>query len=363
MFKSDFFKKYLLPGFMFQSVVIVGGYGTGRELMEYFLTLGPISGMLAMGVTTIIWGILCALTFDFARSIKGYDYRSFFMALLGPKLWYLFEISYLCMVIIVLAIIAATTGSVLSIILGYPFNYGAFGLAIVICFLTFKGSKLIEVLFSYWSVFLYITYITFFLVCFALYGDQIQQNLAQSTLNPGWIKNGVVYASYNLGFIPAIFFCLKYINTRKEALCSGVFAGVCAMLPGFLFLIAALSFYPEVVPLEIPSTYIMQKIGNQPLLIVFHIVLLGSLIETGVGMIHAVNERLTHHWTDSGRTPPASFRLISAIILLSVSVGVAQLGLSWLIAKGYGTLTWFFLIAYIIPLIFVSILKVLKKKN
>ena len=34
--KSATFKKYLLPGFVFQSVTIGGGYGTGRELVEYF---------------------------------------------------------------------------------------------------------------------------------------------------------------------------------------------------------------------------------------------------------------------------------------------------------------------------------------
>jgi hypothetical protein len=28
------FKKYLLPGLVFQSVVIAGGYGTGRELAD-----------------------------------------------------------------------------------------------------------------------------------------------------------------------------------------------------------------------------------------------------------------------------------------------------------------------------------------
>ena len=37
---SGFFKKYLLPGFVFQSIVIGGGYGTGRELVEFFMTTG-----------------------------------------------------------------------------------------------------------------------------------------------------------------------------------------------------------------------------------------------------------------------------------------------------------------------------------
>ena len=35
------FQRYLLPGFVFQSGVIAGGYGTGRELVEFFLPYGP----------------------------------------------------------------------------------------------------------------------------------------------------------------------------------------------------------------------------------------------------------------------------------------------------------------------------------
>jgi hypothetical protein len=30
---NDFFRRYLLPGFVFESAVIAGGYATGRELV------------------------------------------------------------------------------------------------------------------------------------------------------------------------------------------------------------------------------------------------------------------------------------------------------------------------------------------
>ena len=36
MFRNIFFKKFILPGLIFQSLVIGGGYGTGRELVEFF---------------------------------------------------------------------------------------------------------------------------------------------------------------------------------------------------------------------------------------------------------------------------------------------------------------------------------------
>ena len=44
----SWYKKYLLPGFIAQSVLIAGGYGTGRELVEYFVQYGPTGGLMGM---------------------------------------------------------------------------------------------------------------------------------------------------------------------------------------------------------------------------------------------------------------------------------------------------------------------------
>ena len=45
---SDWFRRYLLPGFVFEAAVIAGGYATGRELVEFFLPAGPWGGLLGM---------------------------------------------------------------------------------------------------------------------------------------------------------------------------------------------------------------------------------------------------------------------------------------------------------------------------
>ena len=106
MKKEHWFNTYLLPGFIFQSLIIAGGYATGRELVEFFLRLGPVSGLLAMLVTTLIWSAVAAVSFEFARLTSSYDYRAFFRELLG-KAWFLYEIAYICMLLLVLSVIAA----------------------------------------------------------------------------------------------------------------------------------------------------------------------------------------------------------------------------------------------------------------
>ena len=59
--KIALFNKYLLPGFIFQSLIIGGGYGTGRELVEFFLIEGPVYGLINMLVATIIWSLVLAV--------------------------------------------------------------------------------------------------------------------------------------------------------------------------------------------------------------------------------------------------------------------------------------------------------------
>ena len=85
MSQPGFLRRILLPGFVFQSVVIAGGYGTGRELAEFFLMEGPVGGLLAMLVSTLLWSLVCAVTYDLARVAGTYDYRTFFQKLLKSQ--------------------------------------------------------------------------------------------------------------------------------------------------------------------------------------------------------------------------------------------------------------------------------------
>ena len=84
------FNKYLLPGFIFQSLIIGGGYGTGRELVEFFLSEGPVYGLINMAVATIIWSLVLAVCFEFSRIGSHFEYRSFLKDLLG-KSWIAYE--------------------------------------------------------------------------------------------------------------------------------------------------------------------------------------------------------------------------------------------------------------------------------
>ena len=188
------FKKYLLPGLVFQSVVIAGGYGTGRELVEYFLNYGPLGGLLGMLIiTTVMWSVLLALTFEFSRKFRAYDYRTFFMKLLGP-FWFLFEILYFILLFIVLGVIGSAAGALLRDNFGIPFIIGVMIMLGAIGFLTFKGSGLIEKFLSSWSIVLYIVYGLFLIVAVVKFGPEIQKNFSSGIALPKWSLGGFKYA-------------------------------------------------------------------------------------------------------------------------------------------------------------------------
>ena len=192
------------------------------------------------------------------------------------------------------------------------------------------------------------------------FGPLIQESFASGVILPNWALGGFKYALYNLGTVPAVLFCLNHIESRKEAVTAGILGGFIGIIPGALFLASVLGHYPGVLPEEIPAVFLLRKAGVPLLLIVFQIVLFGTLIETGTGFIHSVNERIRSTLRARGKDLLRWERPLVALIMLLIAVGISSFGLVNLIAKGYGTAAWGFLIAYIIPILTLGIYKILR---
>ena len=355
-------KRYLLPGLVFQSLVIAGGYGTGRELVEFFLSYGPIGGLLSMLlVSTVIWSLVCAVSFELARSWNAYDYRRFCRELLG-KFWGLYEVLYLGMMLLVLAVIGATAGSILRETFQLPYWGGVVGMMAGVGFLVFKGSSTIESFFSFWSLVLYATYATFFLWCLIQFGSDIVTAFSSSELQPGWYQGGIEYAAYNIGIVPSVLFAVRHIERRSEALVAGMLAGPIGMIPGLMFYVAAVGQYPAILPETVPVDYLLGLLGSRIFQLIFQIVLLGTLIESGTGLIHAFNERINGRLRESCAAMPAGFRPAIAVVLLVSAACLARFGLIDLIAKGYGTITWGFWLVFVIPVLTVGTWRMMRAK-
>jgi len=355
--QPSWFRRYLLPGIVFQSAVIAGGYGTGREIVEFFLSLGPIPGLAAMAVSAAIWSLVAAATFEFARRFRTFEYRGFFRRLLGRG-WVLFEVVYVLMTLLVLAVIGAAAGSIGEETFGWPYTVGVLGAIGAVALLLFYGSSAIEKALTAWSFVLYAVYVALVVWSLARWGGHASEAFAESRLGGSWLLNGVRYAGYNLAAGAVVLFTVRHIGTRREAVGAGVLTGIIGILPGLFLYLSMVAHYPEILERAVPANLLLESLGSRSFQILFQVVLFGTLIETGTGMIHAVNERLAATRAEVGTALPAWARPVVAAVLLGVALSLTPLGLIDLIARGYGTITWAFIALYVVPVLTIGIWRI-----
>lgn len=352
---ADLWRRYFLPSVTFMSVVVGGGYATGRELVEFFFPAGPAGGLLGMAVTAIVWSVVFALSLELARATRCFDYRSFFRALLG-RAWVLFEIVYLLLLLLVLAVLGAACGEIAEDLLSAPAWTGtAFFIALLALF-SWLGTAAIETFFSMWGLVLYVAYVVFIAIYASLFGDRIDSVLSPAGIEGwGWLGGGLAYAGYNIAVVPALLSCARHHGNRRETLIAGALAGPVAMLPGALLFFALLARYPEIAAAPVPIQLLLRDLSLSWLTIGMQVAIFGTLVQTGVGVLHGLNERLLGAYRPADAATSRRLRLlVSAGVSLLAIVLATRIGLIDLIAKGYGGLAWVILGIYAVPLLTVG---------
>lgn len=357
------FERLFLPGLAFKAAVIGGGYATGRELATFFLPSGALGGFWAMGVATLIWSVVCALTFAFAFQAGSLDYRSFFTVLLG-RFWIVYEAAFLLALIVILAAFAAAAGEIGHALTGAPPWIGALGLGIAIAAFAARGNDLVEGLFKYVSIILYGTYALFFVFALTRFGDRIAAALAEGANEGGWIVGGVTYASYNIIGAIVILPATRHLLSRRDAVFAGLLCGPLAMLPAALFFLAMIAYGGELIAHPLPSDFLLAALDAPWFRFLFQIMILAAMLESGVGGVHAINERIAHVAVRSGReglSARARF-LITLCLLLFAVVVAARVGLVALVAEGYRWLAGLFILVYVAPLLTIGCWKLFKRR-
>jgi len=358
------FQRFLLPGLAFKAVVIGGGYATGRELAEFFLPSGPRGGIFAMLVAMLLFSLVCAATFLFARATGARDYQSFFRALLGP-FWLLFEAVYILFVILILAVYGAAAGEIASSLFGGGTLAGTLALmAGIILFVSF-GNRSVERLFEYVSYLLYGVYLLFILLAFLKFGDGIAAGFARDVPAQGWIAGGATYASYNLIGAVVILPVVRHLTSSRDAILAGAIAGPLAMLPGLLFFTAMVAFYPDIANATLPSDVLLQRMQLPAFHLLFQLMIFSALLESGASAVHAINERIDKAW-QRRRGEALSHRArfaIALLLLIGCMLLAGRFGLVALIAGGYRALAWIMLAVFILPLATLGAARILKSRT
>lgn len=360
--RMEFLKVYIIPGMVFQGITVGGGYGTGREIVEYFSQYGPGAGLLGMLVTTLCMAAVLVVSFEFARRFHVYDYRSMVARLIGPG-WILYEFLAVAMVLLVLAVTGSAAGHILADAFAIPVWCGVVLMFVLIVVLNFYGRDVVIRAVAFWSILLVAVFLIYFVLVVQRFGILSLAELATADRSPGWFVGGVQYAMYNVAVVPVMLYATRSIKTQSQSLISGSLAAVFAVSLGALFHLSFSAVDASVLTQSLPTHWVIKQLGHPILMTAYIIVLFGAMIQTCVGIVQGVNERLDE-WSIQKRGRALSRLQHGAVAggTIILSGALSSFGIVALVARGYGTLAWGFMLVFILPLMTVGLYQIVTSK-
>jgi len=353
-----FVRVVLVPAAVFQAVVFGGAYGTGREIVEFISVLGPRSGLLALAVVALGFGVIISLSFELARLERTYDYRGFLQALIG-RAWVAFEILFLISLLIALAVNGSAAGSILKDQFGIPALVGVGLLFTAVVALNYFGRRLLQESMSICMIALVIVLVIYCGLTIVQYQDAITSAFRNDTVSGNWVTHGAQFMLYSAAVIPVLLYSARGINTRGEAIVSGFSAGIMGAFPALVFHITFMATYPLSMDQELPTYWMIGQLAKPWLMITYIIVLFAMIIQTAAGLLQGVNERLDAWHLETRGLPckPTTHAMVAGATLF-ISIVLASFGITALVAQGYGTVAWGYLVIYIVPLLTVGVYKI-----
>lgn len=293
--------KYLLPGIVLQSVMIGGGYATGREIVEYGAKFGAYGWYAGLGIMAG-FALVAVLCYELIRLYHVYDYKSFIQSIAGP-LYPVFDLVYTVFMVIILAVMSSATGAVVQQMFGVSHWFGVVGIMVVAGLLNFFGEKVISFFETFGTLALYAGYLTFSVLVISGHTGNI----------------AAVMASSDHSYVPDA--------TMGHALWTGLLYMACN-------------------------------------LVAFSFIMGWTLVETATGMIHALLERVDKGLEEKGRTALSRRNKgLTTVVIMACAVALAQVGIIDLIAKGYMALAYAFMALFLLPLLTVGVYKIFRKEE
>lgn len=356
---NRFLQVYLVPPAVIVSVLIGGGYGTGREVVEFFTSYGLIGGLQGLALATIVFVLVTAATFEFARRFRTYDYVSFFKELIGP-FWVLFEILYVGLFFLILGVVSAAASSVLEQRAGVPAAFGLMLMLALVAIVVGLGRGVVERVLTLWFLVMYGVFILYFVQIIGADLESVRDQLSQGESKPGWWQGGLLYPMYNVVAVPVLLFTARNMTTRRETLGAAFATGILVMLPATMFHLSYALGYPAVLDQPVPNYWMIEQYATPLLLTAFVVALFGTLVQTGAGMIHGVIERLEAYSATRDKSLGRWSRVGIAVAALAVSGLFGTLGIVELIGKGYALMGIGFALVYIVPVCTLGLWRLLR---
>ena len=195
---------------------------------------GPTGGLFAILTVGIAFAVVLTLSFEVARTVQAFDYRSFFAVLL-PRSWIAYEILLVVSIPLVLAVNAAAASEIMRDQLRLPGSIGVvltFGVVVVISYL---GRDAVRNSLATAAAALVIVLSITAATAYATGADDIRLAFASATTSDDWLTSATQYTLYNVAVIPLILYSARDIGTRRDSLVCGIVAAIAGVFPALVF--------------------------------------------------------------------------------------------------------------------------------
>ena len=346
-------QRLLIPGAVLQSVMIGGGYGTGREVVEYFTRFGAGPGLLGLAVAGVGIAVVFALSLELARRAGAYDYRTFFKALLG-RFWVSYEVLLLLLVMLVLGVIsAASQGMLLRLFPALSPSLSTLLFVLATVGLILFGRTWVTRLLTFWSFVLYAAFAALLGMVWVRFSEGLGTAFSTPGDSEGWALSALRYVGYNVTAVPVVLFAARALRSQRDTAIAGALGGVLAILPAVALHLCFLALGPTVYDgVALPLFSVLDVLAAPLLTLFLSVVLLGTFLETALGDLQGLLERMDR-WREERHGAPFSpwGHGAMALLLLAAAAVLGRLGVVALIGEGYGTLAWGFILVYILPVL------------
>jgi len=127
--------------------------------VEFIAKYGSLA-WISIVVSAVTLAIALVPSLEVARVFRAYDYMTWSKQFLW-KFWWVFDVVFIVLAWIVIAVVGAAAGYMLSDLLGLPFAVSAALVIIIVGLLHFFGRRVIE---AYWIVGTVGLYIMYFII-------------------------------------------------------------------------------------------------------------------------------------------------------------------------------------------------------
>ncbi len=342
--------RILVPAVVFQSVMFGGAYGSGREVVEYFSRFGELRGIAGVFTAAVVFSLVVSLSLDIARRASVFEYRQF-LGLIAGRGWILFELLFLAMLLLVLAVNLAAGTEMLDLHWQVSRSVSSTLMVALIVMLIILGRRTIQGFMWLGSLLLMGLMITLPFLTPEFTVDSPGATTAPAETAVPAILSGARYALYNLICVPVLLYCARDLRTQGECILAGSLAGTAVVFPALLLHTAFSEGSPELLASSLPAIEWVAASGRPNFQAMYALVFFTMIINTLSGLLLGLNERIdAASPTKSGSGPSLRHGLVT-LLVLALSALLARLGVIPLVAKGYGSVAWLVLPVFVLPLL------------